>query len=371
MDYRQILEEAYFEAANGLPNESISLDNPSLDAAIDVVVQNIENSKAVFTVLITSLTQKIVDPKQDVRKHQKQIPGGYSGRHIDTKYITPFLKDINFPSMGESGWLTRSLEQPHPYDSEYPGKIRGEGVKEAFLQVMSAIEVENVQPKKILINLFAKSYVLVESNRVLITRSDLNNSSLRRETLVDAFSQHFRANYGSTHGAARLPVLAIYACLKTLVSEESLGRTLKPRILGSHTSPDFRSGALGDIELEDSDGAIRTAIEVKHDVKITHELVRTSGNKVKGHALEQLHIVSTGSIVQDDVDSIQSYKIGLFKDYGCDLLVFDTGDYLLSLLSQVLHPESILETYAGLLETDPVVQKIHKVTWNQILVKNT
>jgi DNA (cytosine-5)-methyltransferase 1 len=47
--------------------------------------------------------------------------GGFSGRRIDTQYITPTLKELGLPAMAESGWLTRSLEQPYPYTLDYNG----------------------------------------------------------------------------------------------------------------------------------------------------------------------------------------------------------------------------------------------------------
>ena len=50
---------------------------------------------------------------------------------IDKNYITPWLRDHSFPAMAESGWLTRSLEQPVPYDLNYTGKIMN--VKNEFL----------------------------------------------------------------------------------------------------------------------------------------------------------------------------------------------------------------------------------------------
>ena len=54
---------------------------------------------------------KALNPAQDIRNHQASIEGGYSGRTFDSKYITPFMKLHKFPSMAESGWLTRALEQ--------------------------------------------------------------------------------------------------------------------------------------------------------------------------------------------------------------------------------------------------------------------
>jgi len=50
--------------------------------------------------------------------------------------------------MKESGWLTRSIEQAHKFDLEFPGKIRDKLVKESFLQIINDIEENNASPKK-------------------------------------------------------------------------------------------------------------------------------------------------------------------------------------------------------------------------------
>ncbi len=65
------------------------------------------------------------------------MQNGYSGRSFDTKYVTPFLRKYEFPSMSESGWLTRSLEQPYPYILDYKGKISPKEVAEAFLLILN------------------------------------------------------------------------------------------------------------------------------------------------------------------------------------------------------------------------------------------
>ena len=75
-----------------------------------------------YTVLVTSAIYKLLTPSQDIRNHQISITDGYSGRSFDTKYVTPTLKKNNLTSMAESGWLTRSLEQPYPYNKNYEGK---------------------------------------------------------------------------------------------------------------------------------------------------------------------------------------------------------------------------------------------------------
>jgi phosphoribosyl-ATP pyrophosphohydrolase len=97
-----------------------------------------------IAVLITSLLKKVVSPNQDIRLNRKEFEGGYSGRSLDTHAITPWLKH-HFPRFApkESGWLTRSIEQPHPFNKEFPGKIRNKKVKEAFLSILDSIESES------------------------------------------------------------------------------------------------------------------------------------------------------------------------------------------------------------------------------------
>ena len=121
MDYDKILENVYKEAVNNKKySNKLSQDEIKW---IEIIANKCFNQKGVFAVLITLFIYKIKHPKQDIRKHQKQIDGGFSGRTIDTHYITPTLKKLGLPSMAESGWLSRSLEQPYPYTLDYEGKI--------------------------------------------------------------------------------------------------------------------------------------------------------------------------------------------------------------------------------------------------------
>ena len=61
--------------------------------------------KGVYTVTVTMLFYKTLNPLQDIRKHQSNMINGFSGRSFDTKYVTPILRKMNLPAMSESGWL--------------------------------------------------------------------------------------------------------------------------------------------------------------------------------------------------------------------------------------------------------------------------
>ena len=171
LNYNQILEELYNEAITkkiySKELNTITIQN------IETIAQNSFNQKGVFTVFVTLSIYKIIHPEQDIRNHQIQIKNGFSGRSIDTKYITPTLKKLGLPSMAESGWLTRSLEQPYPYNLDYEGKISNKAVKKAFLELVNDIEINQINPK----------YILVELFKLIIEEQGVNKNS--SSTLVN------------------------------------------------------------------------------------------------------------------------------------------------------------------------------------------
>ena len=134
-NYRQVLGDAY-SSAEQIQNvdETFTFSN-EVKGYIETIVDKAENSKAVLAVIITLMAHKIVVPEDDIRYHQKDI-GNFSGRTIDSKFITPFIKEKNFPAMAESGWLTRSLEQKVPYDLNYPGAIKGSVLKPSCKSIL-------------------------------------------------------------------------------------------------------------------------------------------------------------------------------------------------------------------------------------------
>jgi len=91
------------------------LDN-SYQSRLSIIVDNAcsGGNKAVLAVIVTLLLKKMLSSEQDIRLHQKNMDNGFSGRGLDQRIVTPFLRDNKFPYMQSgSGWLTRSLEQNH------------------------------------------------------------------------------------------------------------------------------------------------------------------------------------------------------------------------------------------------------------------
>ena len=130
--YNDVMAEALAQDCQSkLPSEVVEM--------IEKVVSRSESNKGLITVLVTLFSHKIFCPEQDIRYHQAQLESGFAGRSIDKDEVTPFMKSVRFPAMAESGWLTRSLEQAHPYTLDYPGKITPAFVKSAFLQLIDHV----------------------------------------------------------------------------------------------------------------------------------------------------------------------------------------------------------------------------------------
>ena len=127
---------------------------------------------------------------------------------------------------GASGWLTRSLEQHLPYTLEYPGSIRNKAVKEAFLQILNDIEVNETDPEKYLHALFASLVLLMEkstANLDLLEVTSIDSAQIPQsdkvtiENIVNFLKYHFSFNYRIA-GASRLPVLAVYSAYEMLMT---------------------------------------------------------------------------------------------------------------------------------------------------------
>ncbi len=325
---------------------------------IRLIAENCFTQKGVFTVFITLVIHKILRPEQDIRLHQSSMPGGFSGRTVDTKYITPTLKEIGFPSMAESGWLSRSLEQPHPYNLNYNGKIQNVEVKNAFLNLLDIVETKGGCPKKIILNLFHLIHKKVAENKVEITPL-ANPEKLNINDTIDILEQHFSFNY-ETHGGSKLSVIAFYAIFQNIITEMERYHGCRLGNLGSHTASDLTSRTAGDIEVYNSENKLIEAIEIKHDKVIDSNVLRVATEKIHKFNPRRYYIFSFHGIKEDDCDEINSIIKEVGDEHGCQIIVngiLPTIKYYLRLISSI---PDFIENYRILVESDTELKKIHK-----------
>lgn len=360
------LEDTYKEALQLDSVENVGLNAEQLRWVTSVYMKE-ETFKGVFTVLVTSLTYKCLHPEQDVRYHQANMDGGYSGRSFDTKYVTPFMKIKQFPgAMKESGWLTRSLEQNIPYNLEFPGKIQNKEVKNAFLSILNDICVKGADPYKYLLAIFKGSIAEKAKKVVTLINPIESESVLTIETIMQYLSAHFYHPYKS-RGASILPVIALYSVYECIISqmERYSDKTLEP--LGSHNSCDKSSGAAGDIVIKDTNGNLYEVVEVKFDIPITGLMVLDAYKKIKPTTIQRYYILSTSPMNEEEKQNARMLAYQIKSEHGCQMItngVFSTLNYYLRLLDNT---DDFINAYIKNLEADTELNYEHKIAWNTIM----
>ncbi len=258
---------------------------------IKILIDNAETQKSLIAVTITSLLKKIVKLSQDIRLHRGEFKGGYSGRTLDTNVITPWLKE-NFRRFApkESGWLTRSIEQPHPFDKDFPGKIRNENVKTAFLSVLEDVEQNKVSPENYLTAIMIKLLEKTAQERDMLSGVTLKGSAafLTIDIIINMLEEHFAMKLSS-----RLPVVAIYTIYQLLLENVKMYRdkTLLP--LKGHTISDRHMG-YGDIEVCDGKSPFEI-VEVKHNIPVDEAMISDVLYKIKDTTIRRYFILTTAA----------------------------------------------------------------------------
>ena len=375
---RAILEEAY-QLAESNRNFQAGLSEIQREW-IETIIEKVESHKAVVTVLITSIVKKIETPMQDVRYHKKELPNGYSGRGFDTLHVTPFIaeKFQRFAMKGGSGWLTRSLEQAHPFTLEFPGKIRSVSVKKAFLQILNDIEKNQADPKKYLHAIFAGLIDLMERSKVNLGLLEGTNAGFSKpqqtetvtiEKIVDLLKRQFSFGY-RVAGASRLPVLAVYSAYEMLMAiDRYKGKILLP--LKSHTTSDIKSGGIGDIEVLYENRDFFEAVEIKHNIPISSGIVQDAYQKFASILVFRYYLLTTAEPNVEDLDSINELVGEIHTQHGCEVIVngiLPSLKYYLRLLS---NPKLFIDCYSKNLQLDynhnTDIKAIHLRYWEDML----
>lgn len=365
MNHKEKLLQAYEKSTNV---EDIKDVIPATQQGfITQIAKNCYQSKAVYTVLITLLVYKTLNPEQDIRFHQAQI-GGFSGRNIDKQYITPTLQELGLPAMAESGWLTRSLEQPYPYTLDYPGKIGNKSVKEAFLNLIDWVQKKPDKAELVLIILLREVIQNTKLNQVQIIKIG-SDEKLNIRNILDILEEHFNFNY-KTHGASKLPVLAFYAIYQIFIEEVERYKLCTLKKLASHTASDLTSRSAGDIEVFDENNKLFEAVEIKHGKEIDLQMIRIAKEKIVKYNPQRYCIFSSYDIKNSESESIDIEISEIAKNYECQLIVngtIPTFKYYLRLIASL---DNFINKYSTLVESDPELQANHKIKWNEILSKH-
>ena len=364
MTHSDLLQNIYNRALKIAFLESVDFDNLDNDARnyVDYIVSRSENNKGMVTVLTTLLAHKVIVPEQDIRYHQAGMENGFAGRGIDQTHVTPFMKSVSFPAMAESGWLTRSLEQAHPYTLEYPGKITPKEAKKAFLSIIDAIQTRGSNPADLLLYMFVLLIRQRDSMKVELAKPH----SLSITAIISLLEKHFTAKYSGA-GASRLPTLAVYAAYQCMMSQVSRYKDKSLCPLESHNSSDTQSGRISDIDVNNADNTAFEGVEIKHEIVITKGHITDAYEKFKIYNTDRYYLLTTANMDSVDLSAINAEIQRISQIHGCQVIVngvYATLKYYLRLLADTAE---FIEHYVECMKTDETIKFQHKTMWNDVV----
>ena len=357
------------EQINELLNHVLNADGyPSITIAdeerLNVIVNNAvgERNKAILAVLITLCVKKVISPEQDIRQHQAGLRGGFSGRTMDAKTVTPFLKENNFPAMTSgSGWLTRSFEQKAPYDFNYPGQFKPKEIKMPFLELINNIQKEDKGVRLAsfyLYYIFMKLKEFRERDKSLILPRPKNKSVADAVNLVEGlWTQKNLAD------ASRIPVLGVYAAYQCLVKEVKRYKNYELLPLLAHNAPDDKTKRAGDIDLIE-DSKLIEGVEIKHGIQIDIGMVRDVVEKIKRTTIKRYYVLSTNDVLKDNKE-VTDLLINTRYNHGCEIIPNGINGTLKYYLRLVSNTDNFIENFVNLLETDIDIGYNTKKAWEE------
>ena len=362
MNHKEKLLEIYETSISCKSNFLFNRTKENLEFLKNII----ESQKGVYTVLITLGIHKLLFPNQDIRYHQDNMEGGFSGRSIDTKFITPTLKNLKFPSMSESGWLTRSLEQPYPYNSLYNGKIGGnEKVKKVFLDLVH--DIQHSDPRQliqIIQNLLLFGIEIREKNKVDVVKIE-NSDLITINQVIQLLEVYFERNY-KISGGSKLPVITFYSIYSILCEELKRFEGCKLGELGSHTSSDRTSKSSGDIEVFKK-GKVVESLEIKYSIDIDKHIVNRVYEKIIRYNPKRYYILTTGNIKKEEYDEIMILVEEIRDIHGCQLIInglLPTLKYYLRLIDDV---SELVNRLSENIIGDKELKIIHKEVWSDLI----
>ena len=370
--YKRTLDDIFEQVKTRYESEDMSTFNilsTEQQRWLKILVGNIENQKSVVAVTITSLLKKIVSPEQDIRLHREEFEGGYSGRSLDTNVVTPWLKE-HFPRFApkESGWLTRSIEQPRPFTMDFPGKIRNKDVKNAFLSILNDIEENSANPSNylqcllfLLLNKYEREMSFISQLAVEREQSGL----LTIDIVVNMLREHF-----SMRMSSRLPVIAIYTVYQIFMENIKLYENKKLEPLKTHTTSDRYMG-FGDIEIYNPDGTPFEIVEIKHNIPIDKIMVEDVLKKVKDTTMKKYYILTTAEPNFKDSHEEIFESVHLIKlKYGIEIIpngIYPSLKYYLRVVPDL---KDFLDSYTRNLKDEfkktTDIKEFHVIEWMKI-----
>lgn len=322
---------------------------------------------SIYHALVVMALCKITCPKQDIRKCQTCIRGGFSARTFEQNYVLEALAASDLALRSDSAWLTRSLSKGTPYNRNYKANIQGGDVlRIAFLGVADSIQNKPEQNQAILRFLFNK--VSARNKEIKVNIEKPNDAKINAKKIIDLIDEQMSFDYGC-RGGSRFCEIACLSMMKIAAPQIKKYNNCRIGNLNRPCACDKSLESSGDVELYDRDRLV-LSMEAKLNIPIDSMIVMRAEKKIEKYRPSEYWIISYSKYKNNDFRDLSPVLERIHEKYGCQVSVLDMISWLRLLLSILEDPAEFLNEYLDAIEKDEYLLKVHKEKTNELISKH-
>lgn len=363
--FNDALQSAFDAAEESMKSGDWKSQQAALGDAYDDVLALSKIKHAARGIALTLAAYKIIEPKQDIRRHKSEFPGGFSARAIDSTGTVPFLQANSLYYNVETHWLSQTFSFAGPYEMDLVLSTQPKQAGPLMIKVVNAIQVASdpvVFAGAVVQRIFGSLIDARNKGKVLLERPQ--NLSIDQTTVL--LREHFLHKYEKN--SPRLPQVAIYAIYQAILPAVGRYSGLQLGPLERMKAANRKSGSVGDIDVNKDDQPFE-AVEIKFQIGINRTHVAEAIQKIKTASVQRYLILSTAGVADGEADEIARLTHEFRRSNGCEIIVngvLDTIKYYLRLIDS---PATFINLYATLVESDADLDYEHRLAWNAVCAK--
>lgn len=326
-----------------------------------------QKNTSIYHALVVMALCKIICPKQDIRKCQACMRGGFSARTFEQKYVLETLTSLGLALRSDSAWLTRSLLRETPYNRNYKANFNGgDELRIAFLEIVDSIQNKPECNQAILSYLFGKVSAHKKERKVNVERP--KETKVNVEKIASFVDEQMSFDYGCK-GGARFCEIACLSMMKVVAPQVKKYRDCEVGDLNSPCACDKSLKSSGDVELHDR-GRLVLSIETKLNISIDSMIVMKAEKKIEKHRPADYWIVLYSKDKNCNSCGIQPMIDRIHENYGCQILILEMISWLRQFLCILDDPAEFLNEYLDAIEKDEYLMKVHKEKTSELILKH-
>ena len=229
-----------------------------------------------------------------------------------------------------------------------------------------------MNPINAIINLYLPTFSLINNGAKIVMKRGI----VLNKVVIKLKSKYLRAakrNPNEKRPEMILKHNPIFdSILKVFCKEVGRYKNCQLNVLGSHLSPDSRSGSSGDVEII-KQGSLFESYEIKLDVVISNHIINRVKDKIFKHNPKRYFIISS-KVDTSDKDKIKENISKVHTEHGCQIFIEDPLKLVERYIRVISEVNDFLKILSDMIINDEELKEyLHEFDWanSMVLAHNT